>query len=111
MTVRAMVDSIRREVLAGGLSPVHVAELHVKLSALLGNIFEEIREADMAYNAIYAGFLTTEGKANRAKIRAELTQEYLRKREAHDYHKVTEQLILSLKKMQSALETEMRMAS
>lgn len=111
MTVREMVDAVRREVLAGNLSPVRAAELHVRLSALLGNIFEEIREADMAYNAVYAGFLDTEGKANRAKIRAELSQEYRRKREAHDYHKVTEQLILSLKKMQSALETEMRMTA
>lgn len=111
MTVREMVDSARREVLTGGLTAVRTAEIHTMLAALLGNILEEIREADMDFNSVYATCLDQEGKANRAKIRAELTPEYRRKREAHDYHAVTTELIRSLKKMQSAIETEMRMAS
>lgn len=109
MSVREMVAGYRREVLAGGLVPSRVGEIAAELSSLLGNIAEEIREADMAFNAVYAGCLDTEKKANRAKIRAELTPEYQRKREAHDVHMVTLELIRSLRKLQDTQLGEMRL--
>ena len=109
MSVRELVDAARKEVLAGGLVPSRVGEIAAELSALLGNISEEIREADMAYNAVYAEWLDKETKANRAKIRAELTPEYQRKREAHDYHAVTLELVRSLRKLQDSQIGEMRL--
>ena len=110
MSVRELVDKARMEVLAGELQPIRVGELASELSALLGNIFQEIREADMAFNAVYAACLDQEGKANRAKIRAELTPEYQRKREAHDYHAVTLELVRSLRKLQDSQIGEMRLS-
>jgi len=110
VSVRELVDKARMEVLAGELQPIRVGELASELSALLGNIFQEIREADMAFNAVYATCLDQEGKANRAKIRAELTPEYQRKREAHDYHAVTLELVRSLRKLQDSQIGEMRLS-
>lgn len=109
-TVRDMVGELRREVMAGELAPSRAAEIATQLSALLGNISQEIRESDMAFNAVYARCLDEEGKANRAKIRAELTPEYLRKREAHDLHMVTVEMVRSLRKMQDTFRDEMRLA-
>lgn len=109
-TVREMVTARRLEVLAGDLSPTRAAEVATQLSALLGNIAQEIREADMAFNLVYANCLDEEGKANRAKIRAELTPAYVRKREAHDLHMVAVEMIRSLRKMQDTFREEMRLS-
>jgi hypothetical protein len=108
-TVRELVHGYQREVLRGGLTPTRYGEIASELAALLGNIAEEIRDADMAYNAIYAEWLDREQKANRAKIRAELTEEYRRKREAHDCHMVTLEMIRSLRKLQDSVREEMRL--
>lgn len=109
VTVRDMVSELRSEVLAGNLSPSRAAEIATELSALLGNIAEEITDADMAYNLVYAFYLDQEGKANRAKIRAELTEEYRRKRRAHDLHMVTVEMVRSLRKMQDTFRDSMRL--
>jgi len=110
VSVREMLAALRKEVLAGELTPTRAGEIATELSALLGNIASEIREADMAYNQVYARELDTEKKANRAKIRAELTDEYRRKREAHDLHMVTVEMIRSLRKLQDTIRDEMRLA-
>jgi hypothetical protein len=110
VTVREMVTAIRVEVREGGLTPIRAGELATELSSLLGNIAEEITDADMAYNAVYAQHLDTEGKANRARIRAELTPEYLRKRQAHDTHLVAVEMMRSLRKLQDTFREEMRLA-
>ena len=110
MTIRDMLARLRSEVIAGDLSPARAGEIATQLSALLGNVTQEIREADMAYNAVFAKCLDEEGKANRARIRAELTQEYLRKREAHDLQLVTVEMVRSLRKMQDTFRDEMRLA-
>lgn len=109
VTVRDMVGELRSEVLAGNLSPSRVAEIATELAALLGNIEEEILEADMAYNLVYARFLDIEMKANRAKIRAELTEEYRRKRVAHGLHASTLETVRSLRKMQDTFRESMRL--
>lgn len=107
-TVRDMVNEIRDEVRRGGLTPSRAGELASELSALLGNIGEEIRDADMAYNARFAMCLDEAGSAARAKVRAETTEEYRRKREAHDFHMVTLEMVRSLRKLTEAFIAESR---
>lgn len=108
-SVRTLVDDARREILAGDLGPARAGEIATQLSALLGNISTEIRDADMAYNVVFAKCLDECGKANRAKIRAELSEEYARKREAHDLHMVAVEMIRSLRKLQDTFREEMRL--
>ena len=109
MTVRELFTKIRDEVRIGELQPARAAVLASQLSALLGNISEEILEADVAFNVVYARELDKEGTANRAKIRAELTGEYRRKRQAHDMHLVAVEMIRSLRKLQDTYRDEMRL--
>lgn len=109
MSVRELVNAIRNEVRDSEVSPERAAVLASQLSALLGNIAAEIRKADMAYNRVYALCLDEEKKANRAKIRAELTAEYESKREAHDLHMVAVEMVRSLRKLQDTYREEMRL--
>ena len=50
MTVRSRIKSAQVEIRDGGeLLPARAAQLLMELTDLLGNCFEEIREADSAY--------------------------------------------------------------
>jgi hypothetical protein len=80
-----------------------------KLTALLGNVLDEQREADAAFNVVLLKHLETEEAASRAKIRAETTAEYHRKREARDVHELTVELIRSLKMFIKGRAEEMRL--
>ena len=110
-TVRGMVRLIQVEVRdTSDLQPDRAAELMNRLSALLGNCNDAIREADAAYAEVLLKCLDSDEAANRAKIRAETTPEYLRKREARDTKELAVELIRSLKYFVRSKEEEMRLA-
>ncbi len=111
LTVRGMVRQIQVEVRdTPDLLPDRAAHLLAKLSSLIGNCNDEIRDADMAYASVLLSRLESEEKANRAKIRAETTEEYRRKREARDTKELATELIRSLKYLLRSKEEEMRLA-
>lgn len=110
MSVRELLAKCRLEVLNGGLTPTRTGEIAAQLSALLGNITDEIRDAEMAYNATYSHALDECGKANRAEIKAKLTPEYSRLREASDAEKVTLEMVRSLRRLQETQTNEMRLS-
>jgi hypothetical protein len=111
VTVRSLVKSAQREIAAGNLLPLRAAELLTQLTALLGNVAEEIREADLDYARVLLVHLESEEAANRAKIRAETTPEYQRKREARDTRELVLELIRSLKYLLKTQQEEMRMGA
>jgi hypothetical protein len=76
----------------------------------LANVATEIREADFEYAGMLLKYLGGEEAANRAKIRAETTLEYLRKREARDTKELVLELIRSLKYYLRTAEEEMRLS-
>jgi len=108
VTVREMIHEIQVEVRESDLQPDRASELLNRLTALLGNVNDEIREADMAYAVRLLQCLDSEERANRAKIRAETTPEYSRKREARDVKELTLEMIRSLKYYLRAKEEELR---
>jgi len=111
MTVRALVRLYQHEIQqASDLLPDRAAELLTKLTALIGNCNDEIREADALYAAVLLGHLETETKANRAKIRAEISPEYQRKREARDTKELAVELARSLKYFLRAKEEELQLS-
>ncbi len=69
-----------------------------------------MRVADMAFATVLLQHLNGEEAANRAKIRAETTPEYLRKREARDTKELVTELIRSLKYMLRSQAEEMRLS-
>jgi hypothetical protein len=110
-TVRELVKSYQREIQqSADLLPDRAAELLMKLSALMGNCADEIREADAEYAVTLLHFLDTEKKANRAKIRAEISPEHRRKQEARDTKELVIELTRSLKYFLRAKSDELQMA-
>jgi hypothetical protein len=108
MTVRGMVRTIQIEVRdTPDLQPDRAAELLNKLAALLGNCSEEVLNADMAFATVLLRCLESDEAANRAKIRAETTSEYRRKREARDVRELAIELIRSLKFYLKAKQDEL----
>lgn len=111
LTVRALVRMYQQEIQqAADLLPDRAAELLMKLTALIGNINDEIREADMLYAGVLLAALESEDKANRAKIRAETSNEYQRKREARDTKELAIELARSLKYLLRAKAEEMQLS-
>lgn len=110
MTIRERIREAQRVCLSDELTPANARETLVQLSALYGNCLQEIREADHAYAVVLLSCLDASEAASRAKIRAETSPEYLRKREAHDTKDVALEMIRSLKVMLRSLDEEMRLA-
>lgn len=107
-TVRGLVREMQAEIRDGAdLQPDRAAELLTRLTALLGNCNDEIREADGDYALVLLKCLDSDEAANRAKIRAETTPEYQRKREARDTKELCVELIRSLKYFLKAKAEEM----
>ena len=109
MTVRELVHSIQVEVRDSDLPPVRASELLLKATALLGNVGGEIRAADLEYSKVLLRELETEKRANRARIRSEVSAEYQRKREARDTHVLLVELIRSIRQVLRTQSDEMRL--
>lgn len=92
-----MVEKIRVEAGSENLQPTRGADLLRETTALIGNLNTRIRETDMAYKKILLQCYAQEEKANRAKITAEVTQEYMDMREAKDTKELAIEIIRSLK--------------
>ena len=111
MSVRDLIKSYQREVQqTPDLLPERAAELLMQLTSLLGNCSDEIREADSQYAVTLLHFLDTEKKANRAKIRAEISPEFRRKQEARDTKELVIELTRSLKYYLKAKQDEYAMS-
>jgi hypothetical protein len=111
ITVRGLVRLIQVEVRdTPDLLPDRAAECLNRLTALIGNSNDEIRIADAEYAVVLLKHFQSEDAANRAKIRAETTPEYQRKREARDTKELATELIRSLKYYLRIKEEEMRLA-
>lgn len=111
MSVRERIRSIQREIReSSDLLPERAAELLTQLTALLGNCNDEIRLADQAYALVLLQYLDADEAANRAKIRAETSPEFSRKREARDTKELVVELVRSLKYFLKSKEEEMRLS-
>jgi hypothetical protein len=97
MSTRELIEGFRRELRDEDLSPMRGSEVLTKLTALMGNVLAEIREAEAEFNGVLLKFLDSDEAANRAKIRAQATPEYARAKEAKDTQTVLLAMIQSLK--------------
>lgn len=104
-SVRERIAAIHSQQLKGGTTQIQAAQWQAVLGALCGNVLEEIREAEADYHVVYARLLDSEGKANRAEIKAQLTDEYKRLRQAKDTLKLVESMTAGLKAIQFAERT------
>lgn len=107
-TITEMVKEYQSEIANGNLSPVRGAEILTVLSALSGNINDEIIKRDYEYNLVLLEYLDSEQKANRAKIKAETTPEYISKKQAYNLKELNTEMIRGLKYLLKAYEDEYR---
>ena len=105
-TIREIITDYQNEILSEDLQPDRAAEILIKISALFGNLNDEIRIADMEYNKELLRCLESEEKANRAKIKAEISSQFNRKRIARDTKELAIEMIRSLKYFLRAKEEE-----
>ncbi|HEX8030319.1 MAG TPA: hypothetical protein VF491_17715 [Vicinamibacterales bacterium] len=109
-SVRQMVSAIQVEMRSGDVLPARAREMLMTLTSLLGNCNTELTRAEGAYTAVLAKCLDEEKKANRAKIRAELSPEFTAKQEARNTLTLVVELIRSLKVILRSVEEEMRLS-
>jgi hypothetical protein len=109
MTVRERVRAIQKELRDGALTPDVARESLIHLTALMGNVNDEQREADHEYKLVLLGCLQGDEAANRARIRAEVTPQYQRSREAKDTRDLVIEMIRSCKAYLRSLDEEMRL--
>jgi hypothetical protein len=106
MSVRELVGAIRKEVIAGNVSPQRAGDLAAQLSALLGNITDEVLKAEMAYNEKFVALIAEHEAKARAEIYAKATEEYRRLRGAEGMHTDTLEMVRSLRKVQDTYRAE-----
>lgn len=110
VSVRDLVKKMQKEIRDTDLQPDRAAELLVKLSALIGNTNDEIREADAEYATVLLSHLESDTAANRARIKAETSPAYQRKQEARHLKELVVELVRSLKYLLKSHEEAMRLA-
>lgn len=111
MSIRDLIRSMQQEIRdTADLQSDRAAELLMKLTALMGNVNDEIREADHAYAVELLRFLEADEAANRARIRAETSLQFIRKREARDTKELCLELSRSLKYFLKCKSDEMQMS-
>ena len=101
-----MVQGYQNEVLKGGLSPLRASEILTELCALLGNVIDNITITEITYKKVLLDLYTEEEKANRAKIRAEITTEYREWQESRNTKELVVELIRGLKYLITAQKEE-----
>ena len=109
-SVRDRIKGIQKELRDGALSPDLARESLVELTALSGNVADEQRDADHEYKLVLLGCLQGDEAANRARIRAEVTPQYMRAREAKDTFTLVQEMIRSCRAYLRSLDEEMRLA-
>lgn len=109
-SVRERVKKIQGDLRDGALTPDLTRESLVTLTALLGNVNDEQRVADLDYKHVLRAAYESEQKANRARLVAETSPEYARSREAKDTRELVIEMIRSCRAYLRSLDEEMRLA-
>jgi hypothetical protein len=106
-----MIKEYQSELAKGNLMPNRAAEILSELSALIGNIGEEITRTEMLYNKFLLKCYDEEKTANRAKILAGTSKEFEEMRTARNTKEVCLEMMRGLKYLLRAKEEERRESS
>ena len=107
-TIRDRIRLIERAMLVGGLPPAAVREYLSIATALLGSCNREVVEADLSFNAFLAGCRRQSKTSAEARMEAEDSLQYRRKREAEAEQANCEEMVRTLKTLLRSLDSEMR---
>lgn len=110
MTIRERISGVQKHLMDSALTPDMARESMVLLTALSGNVASEVRAAENEYRIVLLTCLEKEETANRAKLRAEVSLEYQRFKEAKDTAELVKQMIITLRAVGRSLDEEARLA-
>lgn len=107
-----MIKKRQNEILSSGdqLDPIRAAQILTELSALYGNILDEVKKRQMIYGEKLVEILDTEKSVAKAEAKAKATSEYESLLEAKNTDKLCLELIRSIKYYLRAKEDEMNEA-
>jgi hypothetical protein len=110
MTIRERIDSYRSRLLSGAdILGDEASQMLVELSALVGNVNDEILEREMTYNRQLNELLSTpEMTAAKARIRANASEDYEALVRAKNYLVLVTQMIQAIKYRLRSLDEERR---
>lgn len=108
-TVRERVREIQRQLAQKKPAPEETREFLMALTGLLGYCQDAYRDAESAYKPVLLTHLRAGGAANRARIEAECSAEFVRMREAKDTTDLVGQMITSCRGYLRSLDEEMRL--
>lgn len=106
ITVRDRIREIQKGLRDTAITPERTRDWLVTLTALLGNVNDELRAADTAYKQILATAMATERRANRARIVAEITPEYQYLREVKDTQTLVTEMMRSCRAYLRSIDLE-----
>jgi len=95
--LREILIGYQNELLKKELLPERAAKILTEISALLGNINDKIVETEFEYSKELLRQLDNEQKANRAKIKAETTEQFLEKQKYRNIKELAIEMTRSLK--------------
>lgn len=107
-TIRQLLNDYNTEIFNKDILPDRATEILRDISSLYGNILDKIKDTEVLYNIVLLGFLDSEKKANRAKIKAEITKEYQDLQDAINAEKIALQTIRSLNRFIDSKKEEIR---
>lgn len=110
LSIRDRIKGIQTQFLARTVTPSSVRDNLIMLTALFGNVLDESRFADQDYNLIVAAFVEAGDSVNKAEVRAKVTSQYGRAREAKDTERLTLEMIRGCKNYLQSLDTEMSLS-
>jgi hypothetical protein len=109
-TIRDRIKTIQTQFLTRTVTPASVRDNLIMLTALFGNVLDEARLADHDFNLIVAAFVEAGDAVSKAEVRARVTAQYGRAREAKDTERLTLEMIRGCKNYLQSLDTEMSLA-
>jgi hypothetical protein len=113
MTIRDIINSYRQKLgNTGGLTRLEASQILVELSALIGNINDEIRTRDMAYYKRFDELISNEKiSVAKAEIKMRAGVEYNALMEAKNLLELSMEMIRSLKYFCRSVDDEYQVSS
>jgi DNA-binding protein H-NS len=108
-SVRDLIHAAQKEMRQGNVAPVRLCDLLNTLTALIGNVNDELREAELDYKRVLLSYRQTSKSAVEARMFAETQDEYGRYREAKDTKELALEMVYTLKTVSKATQEEMKL--
>lgn len=108
ITLYERIQAIQAQLADGALTPDLARESLIRLTALLGNVNDQVRATDHEYKLVLLGCMKGQKAAARARIEAETTAQYQEARKWSDTADLVVESIRSLKKYMESLSNEAR---